>query len=74
MEQDFSLARIEKLLPEASKEDIITVFLALQRQVYCLGNTVKNLVKNWPTSTDTESPPTTSEVISLFGISFETKD
>jgi hypothetical protein len=73
MEQEFSLARIEKLLPEASKEDIITVFLALQRQVYCLGNTVKNLVKSWPT-TNLESPPTTSEGISLYGISFEIKD
>ena len=28
--------RLEDLLPEAEKADLITVFLALQRQNYCL--------------------------------------
>ena len=34
--------------PETNKEDIITVFLALQRQNFCLTNNLSNLVKNWP--------------------------
>jgi DNA polymerase-1 len=36
------------LLPEAEKDDIITVFLALQKQNFVLSNTVSNLVKKWP--------------------------
>ena len=48
MEQSFKLRRLEDLLPEADKADIITLFMALQRQNYALANTVSNLVKNWP--------------------------
>jgi hypothetical protein len=48
MEQSFKLRRLEDLLPEAEKEDIITVFLALQKQNFCLSNTVSNLVTKWP--------------------------
>ena len=70
MEQEFTLRRITDLLPEAEKEDIITVFLALQKQNYCLANTIKNLLKEWPIS----NPHTTNEVGSKFGILFEIKD
>ena len=70
MEQEFSLRRITDLLPEASKEDLITVFLALQKQNYCLTNSIKNLLKEWPIS----NPPTTREEGSKFGILFEIKD
>lgn len=69
MEQEFTLRRIADLLPEAGKEDIITVFLALQKQNYCLANTVKNLLKEWPIH-----PSTTGEELSKFGILFEIKD
>ncbi|MAC32656.1 MAG: hypothetical protein CME38_03500 [Haliea sp.] len=48
MEQEFKLRQLEDLLKEADKADIITVYLALQRQNYCLTNTVTNLVKKWP--------------------------
>ena len=48
MEQSFKLRRLEDLLPEADKADIITLFLALQKQNFCLANTVTNLVKKWP--------------------------
>ena len=48
MEQSFKLRRLEDLLPEADKADIITLFLALQKQNFCLSNTVTNLVKQWP--------------------------
>jgi len=57
MEQSFKLRRLEDLLPDADKEDIITIFLALQKQNFCLANTVSNLVKQWP-----NHPSTTHEV------------
>ena len=53
MEQSFKLRRLEDLLPEADKADIITLFMALQRQNYVLANTVSNLVKNWPNHPNT---------------------
>jgi hypothetical protein len=39
---------LQDLLPEAKKEDIITIFMALQHQNFVLSNTVSNLVKQWP--------------------------
>ena len=48
MEQQFKLRQIEDLIKEADKKDIITVYLALQKQNFCLANTVTNLVKKWP--------------------------
>jgi hypothetical protein len=48
MEQEFKLRQLDDLLKQADKADIITVYLALQRQNYCLTNTVTNLVKKWP--------------------------
>lgn len=48
MEQQFKLRRIEDLLPEAEKEDIITVLLALQRQCFTLSNNMTNLIQKWP--------------------------
>ena len=48
MEQSFKLRRLEDLLPKADKEDIVTLFMALQRQNFALANTVTNLVKQWP--------------------------
>ena len=47
MEQEFQLKRIEGLLEDAEREDIITVFMALQEQVYILSNNVKQLVMKW---------------------------
>ena len=47
MEQQFKMRQIEDALQNASKEDIITVFLALQRQCFVLGNNVSQLVKQW---------------------------
>ena len=51
MEQDLKMSRIEDLLPEAEKDDIITVFLALQKQNFVLSNTV-----NQSTQEMAESP------------------
>ena len=57
MEQHFKMRRLDDLLPQAEKEDLITVFVALQRQNFVLSNTVSNLVKLWP-----NHPPITPEV------------
>jgi hypothetical protein len=75
MEQQFKMRRIEDALnhPESKKEDIITIFLALQRQCFVLGNSMSNLVKKWPTPTP-QDPTTTDAEPSRFGISSETKD
>ena len=74
MEQQFKLKQIENALrdPESKKEDIITVFLALQRQCFVLGNSMSNLVKKWPTPT-IQVPPTTDEDPYKFGTSSATK-
>ena len=48
LEQDLKIRRLNDLLPDAEKDDIITVFLALQKQNFVLSNTVSNLVKKWP--------------------------
>ena len=69
MEQSFQLRRLQDLLPKAEKEDIITVLLALQRQNFALTNTVKQLLKEWPTrQTTTEGEP------SKYGTLFVIKD
>lgn len=73
MEQDFKLKQIELALKEANKDDIITVFMALQHQCFVLSNNVSQLVKLWPAPTITD-PNTINEVISQFGSLFETKD
>jgi len=69
MEQEFSYRRIADLLPEAQKEDIITIFMALQKQNYCLSNTIKKLLSEWPIH-----PSTTQEELLKFGTLFEIKD
>jgi|TARA_B110000444_G_C18244768_1_gene324808 hypothetical protein len=54
--------------PSTQKEDIITVFLALQRQAFVLGNNLSQLVKTWP-----HPLSTTQEVQLSAGISSEIK-
>ncbi len=51
------MRRIEDALnsPDTTKEDMITVFLALQRQCFVLGNNMNQLLKQW------NHPPTTHE-------------
>ena len=66
MEQEFNLRRIADLLPDAGKDDLITVFLALQKQNYCLANTIKNLLKEWPTHRTTNEEAL--NLGTLFGI------
>ena len=69
MEQEFKLRQIEDGLKAASKEDIITVFLALQHQCFVLGNNIKQLINEWPSH-----PPITPEVPWKRGTLYENKD
>ena len=72
MEQDLKMRIIEDKLKEGyhdHKEDFITLFLALQRQSFCLANSLTNLVEKWP-----KVQPTINEELSMFGILLETKD
>ena len=49
LEQEFKLKLVEDKLRErydTNKEDIITLFLALQRQNFALGNALKNFMEN----------------------------
>ena len=74
--QDFKLRRLEILLnkPETKKEDIITIFIALQEQAYVLSNCLENLIKKWPKPPMDMDLLTTDEELSMFGISSECKD
>ena len=51
MEQDLKMRLLEDRLNSGGvdKKDIITVFLALQKQNFVLANSMLNLVNNWPT-------------------------
>ena len=70
-EQDLKMRQITDAVnsPGCSREDLITVFLALQRQCFVLSNNISQLVKTWPTH-----PPITPEDPSKFGTSFETNN
>jgi hypothetical protein len=56
MEQEFKLRRLEDLLPNADKKDIIILFMALQKQCFVLSNSISNLVKQWPNLHPTITP------------------
>ena len=74
MEQDLKLRLLYDNLvkPETQKDDIITVFMALQEQAYVLSNSLTNLVHKWP------KPPSVPDIIkedqSKSGILFVIKD
>ena len=53
IEQQFKMRQIEDALKneQSAKEDIITVFLALQKQNFVLSNSLTNLLKHWPKPT-----------------------
>ena len=51
MEQDLQMRIIEDRLNESydeNREHIINLFLALQRQNFVMGNSLTNLIDNWP--------------------------
>ena len=64
-EQDLRMRILEDRLNESyheHKKDIITLFLALQKQNFVLGNSLTNLLKQWTTI---------EEAVSRSGILFE---
>ena len=51
VEQDLKMRLLEDRLEEIyheNKKDVITLFLALQRQNFVLGNSLTNLIEHWP--------------------------
>ena len=73
LEQDLKMRQIEDALrhPSTEKEDIITVFVALQRQAFVLGNNMTNLLKEWNKPQDLHI---TEEDLLNLGITSEIKD
>ena len=71
LEQDLKLRQLEIQLnrDDINIKDVITVFLALQKQNFVLSNSLTNLVDKWP-----KVQPTINEELSMFGILLETKD
>ena len=69
MEQDLKLRQLEISLNsgDVDMKDIITVFLALQKQNFVLGNSLTNLVSQWP-----KPAQPTNDVLPMFGILIET--
>ena len=71
LEQDLQLRQIELRLNsgEVDMKDLIIVFLAMQKQNFVMGNSIQNLIKQWP-----KVQPTINEDLSMFGILLETRD
>ena len=71
MEQDLKLRQLEIRLNsgDVDTKDIITVFLAMQKQNFVLANSLINLVEKWP-----KVQPIINEVPAMFGILLESKD
>ena len=58
VEQDLKMRVLKDKLNENydnHKEDIITLFLALQKQNFVLGNSLENLLKKWNTIEEDQS-------------------
>ena len=75
MEQDLKLRVLQDKLQEGyhdKKEDVITLLVALQHQNFVMGNSIENLIRQWPKPPKVQ--PTINEVPAMFGILLETKD
>ena len=71
VEQDLQMRLLEDRLNSGNVryEDIVTVFLAMQKQNFVMGNSIKNLIQQWP-----KAPPTINEDLLMFGILLETNN
>ena len=74
MEQDLKLRLLYDGItnPETKKEDIVTVFMALQEQNFVLANSLTNLVHKWPKPPPV--PAITSGELSKFGTLYVIKN
>ncbi|MAJ13212.1 MAG: hypothetical protein CMD09_04335 [Flavobacteriales bacterium] len=70
MEQDFKLRQLKDAIehPMCSREDVHTIFLALQKQNFILANCLTNLLKKWPKPPMKPDPNITGLAQSKFGI------
>tara|TARA_Y100001968_G_scaffold235602_1_gene218806 strand:+ start:416 stop:640 length:225 start_codon:yes stop_codon:yes gene_type:complete len=60
--------------PATAREDINTVFLALQKQNFVLANSLTNLLEKWPKPPVTTDPNITGLDQSKFGILYVIKN
>ena len=69
VEQDLKMRQIKDALskPSSNKEDIITVFLALQKQNFVLSNSLMNLVSQWHLHHPLQDPVTIEEEVYKHG-------
>ena len=76
VEQDLKLRLIKDSIenPETPREDVNTVFLALQKQNFVLSNSLTNLLEKWPKPPMTMDPNTTGVDPSKSGILFVIKN
>jgi len=74
MEQDLKLRLLYDGItnPDTKKEDIVTVFMALQEQCFVLSNSLTNLVHKWPKPPPV--PAITKEDLSKSGILYVIRD
>jgi len=69
LEQEFKLKRMEALLQKCPPQQMIELFLDLQKANFILTNNISQLLIEWPTI----HPRTTQEEPSKSGTSSETK-
>ena len=50
LEQQFKLRRIEDLATQIDKQDLLDLYMQLQKQNFILSNNLSNLMKQWPTT------------------------
>ena len=76
VEQDLKLRLIKDSIenPETSREDVNTVFLALQKQNFVLANSLTNLIEKWPKPPMTMDHNITGVEESNHGIMFVIKN
>ena len=76
MEQDLQMRLLEDKLNSGKirYEDLVTIFLAMQRQNFVMGNSIKNLIQQWPPPQIQSDPHITREGLPMFGILLENRD
>ena len=76
VEQDLKLRLIKDSIenPETPREDVNTVFLALQKQNFVLANSLTNLLEKWPKPPMKPDPNITGLDQSKFGILYVIKN
>ena len=76
VEQDLKLRLIKDSIenPDTPREDVNTVFLALQKQNFVLANSLTNLIEKWPKPPMTMDPNTIGADPSKSGILFVIKN